>query len=270
MQFDCGETEEKRPRVIVWFSRGAASAIAGALTLQKYSPEQCMFVCCDTGAEHPDSDRFEADIVKRFNMPITHLISKKFKTVWEVWEKRKWLAGIEGAPCTSEMKIKPRLDFQEPGDIHIFGYTADKADQIRANRLRMNYPDLKIETPLIDAGLFKEHVLQIIANMGIKLPLTYVLGFPNNNCIPCSKATSPNYWALVRKHFPDEFYRMAKLCRKFGARLTRINDIRIFIDEIPADWPTTTPIMPSCDFLCGLAEMGLNDHHPEGGNDADT
>ena len=27
------------------------------------------------------------------------------------------------------------------------------------------------------------------------------------------------------------------------------------IDEIPADWPMTNPIVPACDFLCHLAEM---------------
>jgi len=32
---------------------------------------------------------------------------------------------------------------------------------------------------------------------------------------------------------------------------------RAFIDEIPADHPTTNPIQPSCDFLCHIAESDL-------------
>lgn len=246
-------------RVIIWFSRGAASAIAAALTLQKYDPVDCTAVCCDTGAEHQDSDRFEKDITNHFNMKVTHIKSEKYADVWEVWEKRKYISGIAGATCTGEMKIKPRLSFQKPGDINIFGYTADKTDQIRANRMRLNFPDITIETPLIDSGLFKSNVLQMIKNMGIELPLPYRLGFQNNNCIPCGKASSPNYWALVRKHFPTEFYRLADLSRRLGARLAIIKRERVFIDEIPEDWPTTDPIIPSCDFLCALAEMGLND-----------
>lgn len=35
-----------------------------------------------------------------------------------------------------------------------------------------------------------------------------------------------------------------------GARLARINDERVYIDDIPADWPTTNPIAPECDLLC--------------------
>ena len=47
---------------------------------------------------------------------------------------------------------------------------------------------------------------------------------------------------------------MAKLSRELGAKLTRINNERIYIDEIPEDYPTTEPLAPECDFLCSLAE----------------
>ena len=55
-------------------------------------------------------------------------------------------------------------------------------------------------------------------------------------------------------HYPEKFARMAKLCRKLGARLARINNERVFIDEIPLDHPTTDPIVHDCDILCHLAE----------------
>jgi 3'-phosphoadenosine 5'-phosphosulfate sulfotransferase (PAPS reductase)/FAD synthetase len=116
---------------------------------------------------------------------------------------------------------------------------------------------MKIETPLIDAGLTKQSVLAMIERANIALPPMYSLGFQNNNCIPCVKATSASYWALVRKQFPNEFARMVELSRKLNVRLARIGEERVFIDEIPLDHPTTDPIQPSCDFLCHLVEMGL-------------
>jgi len=91
----------------------------------------------------------------------------------------------------------------------------------------------------------------------IRPPAMYSLGFHNNNCIPCVKATSPDYWALIRREFPDQFSRMAKLSRDLDVRLSRINNERIFIDEIPLDQPVTNPIAPACDFLCHLAEMDI-------------
>ena len=115
----------------------------------------------------------------------------------------------------------------------------------------------KVYSPLIEKGITKAHCLALLKNAGIESPRVYGFGFPNANCIPCCKATSPDYWAMVRHHFPVEFYRMAYLCRKFGARLTRIKGERIFIDQIPADWPMTNPIAPECDMLCYLAEREM-------------
>jgi hypothetical protein len=144
-----------------------------------------------------------------------------------------------------------------PGDVHVFGYTADPNDVRRAKLMRENWPDLNVVTPLIDRGITKAACLAMIRNAGIKLPRVYAMGFPNANCIPCGKATSPAYWALVRKEFPLQFARMATLSRGLGARLARIDNVRVFIDEIPEDHPVTEAIAPECDFLCGLAEQEL-------------
>lgn len=244
-------------RVISWFSCGAASAVATKLIFE--TNNKVLPVYCETGAEHPDNERFLSDCEKWFGVSVYRLKSTKFNSTWDVWEKRKYLAGIDGAPCTVELKIAPRLEFQKPTDIHVFGYTADKNDITRANRLRMNYPEMRIETPLITLGLTKQSVLAMIERANIAPPPMYALGFQNNNCIPCVKATSASYWALVRKSFPSQFNRMVDLSRQLDVKLARIGEERIFIDEIPLDHPTTNPIAPNCDFLCHLAEMGLND-----------
>lgn len=237
-------------RTIGWFSCGAASAVACKL-------ERAMPVYCETGAEHLDNARFLMDCERWFGRRVTRLRSDDYFDTWEVWKKRRYLAGIDGAPCTTELKVKPRLAFQRPDDIHVFGYTADKADADRAGRLRANYPELTIRTPLIDRGITKAACLDMIQRAGLKPPIMYSLGFQNANCVPCVKATSPAYWALIRQHFPEKFERMAKLSRELDVRLCRINDERRFIDEIPVDHPTTNPIQPSCDFLCAIAEQDM-------------
>ena len=242
----------ERPRTLVWFSRGAASAIAWQLT--KRDTPDCIAVHCATNAEHPDSDRFEREWCRVMNDSVTTLQSDEYCDTWDVWQKTRWLAGVNGARCTGELKVAPRLAFQRPDDIHVFGYTADADDVRRATRLRETYFEMQIRTPLIDAGLTKEAVLAMVQRQGVQLPEMYRLGFRNNNCIPCVKATSPDYWALVRKTHPDQFDRMAKLSRDLGVRLCRIHDERRFIDEIPHNWPTTDPLVPACDFLCQIAE----------------
>jgi len=241
-------------RTLVWFSAGAASAVAAKMIFRE-NPD-AIPVYCDTGAEHPDNERFIADCVRWFNRPVEVIKSDRYASTWDVWEKRRYLAGNDGALCTVELKKQPRFAFQRPMDHHVFGYTNDKTDITRFENFKANFPELvSVRAPLIEAGLNKANVLAIIEGAGIQLPVMYRLGFHNNNCIPCPKATSPNYWALVRQEFPAEFERMAKLSRELDVRLTRISDVRIFIDEIPAGWPVNNPIAPACDFMCAMAGM---------------
>lgn len=249
---------ENRRRVR-WFGCGAASAVAIALDLKAHPGGVVAY--CETKSEHPDNERFLRDCENWWGVKVTRLRSDEYEDTWDVWERRRYIAGINGAPCTGILKVSPRHDFQTVDDVHVFGYTADATDMARAKRLAETFFELTIETPLITASLNKKNCLAIVKNIGIALPQMYLQGFPNNNCIPCGKATSPNYWSAIRNHYPDEFARMAELSRRLGARLTKINNIRIFIDEIPDDWPILNPEAPECDFLCHLASMDLEKNY---------
>ena len=247
----------EKPRTLVWWSTGAASAVAAAHILSE--DRGAIIVRCETANEDEDNYRFESDVMRRLNASVTILQSDEFASVWEVWQKRRYMAGIAGAPCTSEMKIAPRLAFQRPYDRHVFGYTADSADVERFARLKANYPELSVRAPLIEAGVTKAGTLAIVEGWGIALPRSYVMGFPNANCLRsgCVKATSPDYWSLLRKVFPDRFAKTAAYAREIGCRLSRIKDERVFIDDIPADWPTLNPIAPACDFMCHIEAQDL-------------
>lgn len=242
-------------RALVWWSTGAASAIAAHLTLR--TTPDALIVRCETNNEDPDNYRFEADVSAWLGRPITLLRSEEYASVWDVFKQRKYMSGIAGAPCTGEMKVAPRLAFQRPDDIHVFGYTADRRDVERFELLRRTYFELTVRAPLIDAGITKVASLAMIERAGLALPRSYAMGFPNANCLGtgCVKATSPDYWALYRHHFPAQFARTAAYSRELGCRLTRINDERIFVDEIPANHPMTRAVVPACDFLCQIAEM---------------
>lgn len=242
------------PRTLIWWSTGAASAVAAHLTIR--GCPDAMIARCETSNEDPDNYRFEADVMRYLSRDVTLLKSDEFPDVWSVWQKRRYMSGINGAPCTVEMKVAPRLAFQRPDDIHVFGYTVDADDVARFKRLQVNYPELAVRAPLIDYGITKAASLAMVERWGIDLPRSYAMGFPNANCLQtgCVKATSPDYWALYRQKFPGNFARTAAYAREIGARLTRIHGERRFIDEIPDDWPTTSPIVPACDFLCAIAE----------------
>jgi hypothetical protein len=247
-------------RTLVWWSTGAASAVAAWIAVDDCYLSPTVIVRCETNNEDPDNYRFEADVMRFLQRDQVILKSEEFEDVWSVFETEKYMAGVDGAPCTREMKVKPRLAYQRPTDVHVFGYTADARDVERFARLKANFPELTVRAPLIERGINKAATLAIVENWGIALPRSYPMGFPNANCLGtgCVKATSPNYWSLYRLHFPERFNRTAAFARKIGARLTRIDGERRFIDEIPADWPVTQPIAPACDFLCHIVESEMS------------
>lgn len=246
-----------KPRHLCWFSDGIASAIASKLYLRE-QPES-LIVHCDTGTEDEDNARFRADCQRWFNREIVILKNPGFEDNYAVWEKRRYMSGIAGAPCTMEQKVSPRLAFQKPDDIHVFGYTWDSRDRDRFDNFQKNYPELAVRAPLIEREITKANCLAMMQDSGIAPPRTYAMGFPNANCLGsgCVKATSPDYWSLFRQEFPLRFAKTAAVARDIGCRLSRINDERVFIDDIPADWPTTNPIGPACDFLCHINGQDL-------------
>ena len=237
------------PRRIAHFSAGAASAIAAKIS----APDEIWYA--DTGGEDEDNERFLRDCEVWFGKPVIRQKSKKYASTWELWEKKNFLSSPYGAPCTGELKIKPQKEDERPDDIHIFGYTSDPNDVKRAHQMNASFPDLQTEFPLIDRGLNKAACLAMLYNAGIQPPRVYALGFPNANCIPCVKAQSPRYWALVRHHFPDQFERMAAIEARIGAKLIKIKGERVALLDLPEDQDMTEPLAPACDFLCGLAEQ---------------
>lgn len=245
-----GQLPLRKPRRLLWVD-GVNSAVMAKMVLA-IEPDATV-VHCDLGdSVHPDSHRFINDLESWYGKPIERISSSRYKTIDEVFEARRYLSGVNGAPCTGEMKFAPRMDYQLPSDIHFWGYTADKLDAKRFDNMMANYPLLRQRAPLISAGITKKETHAILAESGVKRPWVYEIGMPNGNCLGCVKATSPNYWALVRKWFPDVFARRVEQSRRFGVRLTRIKGERIFIDEIPCDWPTTMRGQDNggCGFHC--------------------
>jgi hypothetical protein len=206
-------------RTVSWFSCGAASAVATKLAIAE-NPETIV-VYCEVKEEHPDNARFLADCEVWFDKPILILGNDKYdRSIYVVFETARYLVGPAGARCTGELKKKVREDFQQVGDIHVFGYTVE--EQHRADRLIDANNELSFITPLIDHGLTKEDCLAMVVNAGIELPEMYKLGYKNNNCRGCVKASSPAYWKKIEIDFPDYFTKMNEAEKLLGRSVCKI------------------------------------------------
>jgi hypothetical protein len=174
-------------RIVCQFSCGAASAVATKLALAKYgTTHDVQIINAYLKEEHEDNRRFLGDCEGWFGQPISTLTNKKFNSsVVNVFRAKRFLVGLRGAPCSRILKRELLDEWKRPGDIMVFGYTAEEAD--RLDDFRERNPERPVIAPLIDAGLGKEDCKAMIQRAGIQLPAMYLLGYDNANCIGCVK-----------------------------------------------------------------------------------
>lgn len=242
-------------RVISWFSCGAASAVATKLALSE-STTPVEIVYCHVREEHPDNMRFKQDCEKWFGQEIKVIQNEKYDgSIYNVFEKTKYLVGIAGAPCTRLLKKEMRKDYEQLGDRQVFGYTVEEQD--RVDRFIDANNDVNLWSILIDKGLTKQDCLAILQRAGIELPTMYKLGYQNNNCIGCVKGGA-GYWNKIRIDFPAQFDRMAAMEKKIGAKILKIGDDRIWLSDLPkdaGDYPKEQAI--ECGIFCHMAEADI-------------
>ena len=237
--------------IVIWFSCGAASAVAAKKTIEKYGGSHNIRVVNNpVKEEHGDNTRFLKDCEKWLGVSIESAINSKYPScsIYDVFYKRKYISGVLGAPCTQELKKKARQEWEtnNPHDYIVLGFTSD--EKKRHDRFILTERQ-NVLPVLIDENISKQDCFKIIQEAGIKLPEIYSIGFPNANCVGCVKSSSPSYWALVRKYFPDNVEKMAKASREIGCKLIKVKCDRIFLDELP-DIEYKKP--SKCNFECGI------------------
>ena len=250
-------------RTVVWFSAGAASAVAAKLAIAQRT--NVVVAYCDPGSEHPDNERFLNECETWFDQPVIRLASTKYTDTWDVYAKTRYLVGPEGARCTTELKKVLRHTFQQADDEQVFGYTSE--EKHRVDRFRGNNPEVNLWTPLIDHQLTKADCLAMLERAGIEIPAMYRLGYRNNNCIGCPKG-GMGYWNKIRVDFPDVFDRMARVERDLGIAInageTKVDGKRkkipVFLDELdPSRGNYAAEDAIECGVLCGTAEAVYNE-----------
>lgn len=224
-------------KIAVWFSCGAASAVAAQRTLQKYG-ETCVVHIVNNPVIEEDEDnlRFLNDVAAWLSVPVERAINPAYPecSAASVWEARQFMSGPLGAPCTQELKKRARQAWEEVHrpDWHVLGFTADERKRHERFVLTERSNVLPV---LIEDGITKADCFHILQGAGITLPRVYKQGYPNANCIGCVKATSPTYWNHVRAVHPEVFAARAAQSRKIGAKLVRYQGQRIYLDELPPD-----------------------------------
>ena len=253
-------------RILCWFSCGIPSAVAAKVEIEENARreqplplEVCRIVVRN---EHPDNDRFTEDCEGWLGLKIKRLVAEKYDgDIYNVFNREQYIAGVAGASCTRLLKKAVRQKYQQPGDLHVFGFYAEEAHRLTD----MQEDGLAVSDTLIRRGLKQADCHGLFEKTGIRRPFMYELGYQNNNCVGCVKG-GKGYWNKIRVDFPWAFDRMARKSRELDVRLIKDDkkvdgkrtSVRRFLDELrpdEGDYPTEVAI--DCGIACEATEREM-------------
>lgn len=217
--------------VIAWWSGGATSAVTCKLCIDCFGKENVRVIFIDTGNEDPDTYRFMMDCEEWYGTDIETIRNPEYDTIEDVWFKYNSLNVAHGAICSSELKRKVRVDFEKENEFtaQAFGFEYSKKELNRAKGMKYNNPSSKPIFPLISKHIDKEGALLYIADAGLRVPNTYLLGFNNNNCFQTGCVQGGiGYWQKIKEEHPEKFEYMAsiehELTERKGEPVTMLKD----------------------------------------------
>lgn len=247
-------------RIICQFSCGAASAVATKLALAEYgSTHDVQIINAFLANEEADNRRFAQDCEAWFGQPITVLRDEKYGAdAHEVFRRKRFMRGPNGAPCSRLLKRDLLNTFSQPGDVMVLGYTAEEVDRLEDFRDRN--PDRPVIAPLIDKGLDKEDCKAMVLRAGIDLPLMYRMGYDNANCIGCVKG-GEGYFRAIRQDFPEQFEALCVIQDDLGDGSylfrNRTTNVRFSLRELGEGPVRRNEKLPACSFFCEMAEADI-------------
>ncbi len=206
--------KEKINDIICWWSGGITSAVACKLAIDLYGRGRCRIIMIDTFNEHDDTYRFKVDCEKWYCMKIETItaIGNKYTSIQDVWRRFKSLNVATGAICSSELKREVRIRWQKTNEYthQVFGF--DINEPKRAKSMTLNYPNAKAIYPLLLHGISKQMSIKIVQNANIQIPISYKLGFHNNNCLKTGCVQGGiGYWQKMKRDIPANYYEMGAI-----------------------------------------------------------
>ena len=233
-------------KTVAWFSSGVSSAVATKLIIDEVD----LIIYQHIDDQHEDTMRFVRECEEWFGKPIL-IQQSPYKCVDNACRGMAYVNGVHGAACTRLMKRRLRQEWESENRFfntfrYVWGFDNSKREKKRAEDRKEDMKEDDHIFPLIDKELSKQDAHAILARAGIKRPMMYDLGYPNNNCVGCVKG-GMGYWNKIRIDFPEVFASRAQMERDIGHSC--INGC--FLDELDPERGRDMPIiLEECGAMC--------------------
>jgi hypothetical protein len=206
-------------------------------------------IYCHIDDQHTDTMRFVRDCEAALGGSI-EVMQSEYKSVDEVIRAFRFIKSAYGAKCTGVLKRRLRKEFEAEHDDLTYFWGYDVTERRRAEMIAESNPRQEHRFPLIENGLTKQDCHGICADLGVKRPVMYEMGYRNNNCVGCVKG-GMGYWNKIRVDFPEIFELRAAREREIGH--TCISGV--YLDELdPASGRIEHEVMEDCSIYCQMLD----------------
>lgn len=191
------------PHYIISLSGGIASA-ASAIIADKLGLRYSM-VFADTTIEDADLYRFIYELAEKLNKPLVHL--KDGRDPWDVFVDKRYIGNSRTAHCSIVLKTEQVRKWANENTWFaspmILGMYRDEED--RLIRAKKNWAPRPVRSLLIENKVYPDDANKLLAELDIKPPALYDLGFPHNNCGGMCVRAGQGQFATLLERKPD-FY----------------------------------------------------------------
>lgn len=98
----------------------------------------------------------------------------------------------------------------------------------------------------------------MVQRAGIALPVMYLMGYDNANCIGCVKG-GEGYFRAIREDFPAQFEDMCQVQDAIGEgaylHRNRTTNVRFSLRDLGDGPVRRNEKLPACSFFCEMAEQ---------------
>lgn len=160
-------------------------------------------VFADTLIEDPDLYRFNDDLAKIIDVPITVL--RDGRDPYQVFIDQKYIGNSRTAPCSQILKTQQVKNYIGDRDVTlILGMGLSETE--RLNRAKQAWSPVKVDSLLIQYRIHtREQQEEILSKYNLEIPRLYKMGFPHNNCGGFCVRAGLRQFATLYEKLPETY-----------------------------------------------------------------